>query len=45
MLNDSIISNISDFVELSMKDCKEGYPNGQFGYGYHISHHWQELEH
>nr|YP_009913499.1 Ycf1 [Picea mariana]QLJ93365.1 Ycf1 [Picea mariana] len=45
MLNDSIISNLSDFVEVSMKDCKEGYQNDQFGYGYHISHRWQELEH
>jgi hypothetical protein len=45
MLNDSIISNLSDFVEVSMKYCKEGYQNDQFGYGYHISHHWQELEH
>jgi hypothetical protein len=45
MLNDSIISNLSDFVEVSMKDCKEGYQNDQFRYGYHISHRWQELEH
>jgi hypothetical protein len=45
MLNDSIISNLLDFVEVSMKDCKEGYQNDQFGYGYHISHRWQELEH
>jgi hypothetical protein len=27
-----------------MKDYKEGFQNDQFGYGYHISHHWQELE-
>nr|ASS30762.1 hypothetical protein [Larix potaninii var. australis] len=45
MLNDSIISNLSDLTEVSMKDCKEGFQNDQFGYGYHISHHWQELEH
>jgi hypothetical protein len=40
MLNDLIISNLSNFVEVSMKDCKEGYQNDQFGYGYHISHRW-----
>jgi len=48
MLNDliiSIISNLSDFIEIPIKDCKEGFPNDQFGYGYHISEHWQELEH
>ena len=45
MLNDSIISNLSDFTEVFMKDRKEGFPNDKFGYGYHISHHWQELEH
>nr|AKA56119.1 hypothetical protein [Pinus krempfii] len=47
MLNDliiSIISNLSDFIEIPIKDCKEGFPNDQFGYGYHISEHWQELE-
>nr|AKA56110.1 hypothetical protein [Pinus squamata] len=48
MLNDliiSIISNLSDLIEIPIKDCKEGFPNDQFGYGYHISEHWQELEH
>nr|YP_010161219.1 hypothetical protein K4020_pgp008 [Abies fabri]QRH16967.1 hypothetical protein [Abies fabri]QRH18896.1 hypothetical protein [Abies fabri] len=45
MLNDSIISNLSDFTEVFMKDRKEGLPNDPFGHGYHISHHWQELEH
>nr|AET48434.1 vacuolar glutathione S-conjugate [Pinus greggii] len=45
MLNDSIISNLSDFIEISMKDRKEGSPNDPFGYGYHISYLWQELEH
>ena len=45
MLNDSIISNLSDLTEVSMKDCKEGFQNDQFRYGYHISHHGQELEH
>jgi hypothetical protein len=45
MLNDSIISNLSDFVEVYMKDYKEGYQNDQFGYGYHISHRLKELEH
>nr|WNV61322.1 hypothetical protein [Tsuga diversifolia] len=45
MLNDSIISNLSDFIEVFMKDRKEGFPNNPFGHGYHISHNWQELEH
>nr|YP_009535635.1 Ycf1 [Pinus aristata]AYI69436.1 Ycf1 [Pinus aristata] len=48
MLNDliiSIISNLSDFIEIPIKDRKEGFPNDQFGYGYHISEHWQKLEH
>ena len=45
MLNDSIISNLSDFIEVFMKDRKEGFPNDSFGHGYHISHNWQELEH
>uniref|UniRef100_UPI0030FE9D4D Ycf1 n=1 Tax=Keteleeria hainanensis TaxID=418983 RepID=UPI0030FE9D4D len=45
MLNDSIISNLSDFTEVFMKDRKEGFPNDPFGHRYHISHHWQELEH
>nr|YP_003934503.1 hypothetical protein CaarC_p068 [Cathaya argyrophylla]BAJ19656.1 hypothetical protein [Cathaya argyrophylla] len=37
MLNDLIILNLSDFLEVSIND--------KFRYGYHISHHWQELEH
>nr|YP_009268445.1 hypothetical protein [Pseudolarix amabilis]BAV19351.1 hypothetical protein [Pseudolarix amabilis] len=45
MLNDSIISNLSDFTEVFMNDRKEGFPNDPFGHEYHISHHWQELEH
>ena len=45
MLNDSIISNLSDFIEVFLKDRKEGFPNDPFGHGYHISHNWQELEH
>ena len=53
MLNDSIISNLSDFIEISMKDRTEvsleypakGFPNDPLGYGYHISYLWQELEH
>nr|QAA11181.1 vacuolar glutathione S-conjugate [Pinus latteri] len=45
MLNDSIISNFSDFIEISMKDRKGGFPNDPLGYGYHISYLWQELEH
>lgn len=45
MLNDSIISNLSDFIEIFMRDPKEGFPNDPLGYGYHISYLWQELEH
>ena len=52
MLNDSIISNLSDFIEISMKDRTEisledqkGFPNDPLGYGYHISYLWEELEH
>jgi hypothetical protein len=40
MMNNSIISNLSDFIEISMKDCKEGFLNDQFEYGYHISNLW-----